>query len=393
MSASALLAEERRLMYVALTRARHQCVITTLQVAEDSGTQPSRFLHELDVPWVQPDRRPRYTTSLPALVGQLRSTASDTERTPAIRQAALRTLAELAQVADDEGAALVPAAAVTRWWGMREVSHRESPIRDAGKPVHLSGSAIDSIEGCPLKWFLEHDVHAEVPRGEATKFGSVIHAVADYVAKGEVPVDLDAADACVDRVWRDLRFEAPWQSDAERAIAREAIARFLNYHLAASRTLIATEGEYTAVIEVPTPDGGKAEVRLRGFIDRVEQDSDGKYLPIDLKNMKTPPKEKEIPEHAQLGVYQLLLRQEGYDVGGAALVQLRADEKGSAEFPKVQKQDALPKESPTWIELKLGEAAQTLRDEAFDARENDLCQFCAYQTSCPTQKQGKQVLS
>ena len=393
MSASALLAEERRLMYVALTRARHQCVITTLQVAEDSGTQPSRFLNELDVPWVQPDRRPRYTTSLAALVGQLRATATDSQRSPAIRQAALRKLAELSHVADDEGDALVPAAETTRWWGMREVSHRDTPIRDAAKPVHLSGSAIDSIEGCPLKWFLEHDVHAEVPRGEATKFGSVIHAVADYVAKGEVPDDLDAADAFVDRVWRDLRFEAPWQSEAERAIAREAIARFLNYHLAASRTLIATEGEYTAVIEVPTPDGGSAVVQLRGFIDRVEQDSDGKYLPIDLKNMKKPPGEKEIPEHAQLGVYQLLLREAGYEVGGAALVQLRADEKGSAEFPKVQKQEALPEESPTWIELKLGDAAQILRDEAFDARENDLCQFCAYRTSCPTQKQGKQVLS
>ena len=393
MSPSALLAEERRLMYVALTRARRQCVVTTLQVAQEAGTQPSRFLSELDVPWVQSDRRPRFMTSLPALVGKLRLTALDSEQSPAIRQAAMRTLDELGACVDDDGEALVPAANPSTWWGMQTLSQREIPVRKSDAPIRLSGSAIDSIAACPLKWFLEHDVHAEVVRGEATKFGSVIHAVADFIAKGEVPQDLDAADAFVDRVWRDLRFEAPWQSAAERAVAREAIRRFLNYHQAAQRELVGTEDEYSAQIEVPTPDGGIEQVELRGFIDRIERDDEGNYVPIDLKNMKNAPAEKEIPEHAQLGVYQLLLREAGYDVGGAALVQLRTNEKGNPDFPKVQMQEALAQESPTWIELKLADAAQTLREEAFDARENSLCKFCAYRTSCPTQKQGQQVLS
>ena len=393
MSPSALLAEERRLLYVAITRARYSCVITTLQLFEDSGSQPSRFLEELEVPWVAADRRRRFTTSLSELVAKLRLAATDPQSSLAIRQAAIRKLSELAVIVDDSGQPLVPAALPTTWWGIRNQTQRDEPIRAVDKPIGLSGSAIDSIADCPLRRFLEHDVHADVARGEATKFGSVVHAVADFIAKGEVPQDLDAADAFVDRVWRDLRFAAPWQSTAERAIAREAIARFLNYHQATERQLVATEDHYEARVEVPTPNGGSEEIDLRGFIDRVELDEQGRYLPIDLKNMKTPPADKEIPDYAQLGVYQVLLREAGHEVGGAALVQLRADEKGNAQFPKVQKQEPLPNESPTWIDIKLGEAAEILRTENFEARENKFCQFCAYRSTCPVQIRGGQVLS
>ncbi len=71
-------------------------------------------------------------------------------------------------------------------------------------------------------------------------------------------------------------------------------------------------------------------------------------MPIDLKNMRRPFADKDIPEHGQLGVYQLLIRaggleptdaddaeavgdREPVEVGGAALVQLRVD--ASREWP------------------------------------------------------------
>ena len=100
-------------------------------------------------------------------------------------------------------------------------------MRAADLPISLSGSGLDSILGCPLKWFLEHEVRAETPRGTATSFGSVVHAVADFVAKGDIAETLEDMDAEVDRVWSELRFEAGWQSESERREARAALARFL----------------------------------------------------------------------------------------------------------------------------------------------------------------------
>ncbi|MDO8732786.1 MAG: ATP-dependent DNA helicase [Actinomycetota bacterium] len=388
-----LLAEERRLLYVAITRARRSCVLAVVQTADESGPQPSRFLDELQVPWYNSQARLPSITALPVLIARLRVTALDSESPPGLRAAALDQLRQLSAHRDDAGEVLIPAAQPERWWGVLEPTELHIPLRPADRPIGLSGSAIENIITCPLKWFLEHDVHADVARGEATKFGSVIHALADFIAKGEVPDELDAADEWIDRVWSDLRFEAPWQSVSERRLAREALARFLKYQHQAERELFATEESRIAVIEVPTPDGGVEQVRIHGLLDRIEIDHLGRQVAIDLKNMKRPPADSDVPEHAQLGMYQLLLRENGAEVGGAALVQLRKGTTADPESPKVQLQAALDSQSPTWIELELGEAAELLRSERFEARVNKFCDFCTYRSICPAQAAGEQVIS
>lgn len=391
-SPATLLAEERRLLYVAITRARRLCVLTALDSGDDSGPQPSRFLAELGLEVHRADARPGTPASLPALVAELRRTAVDPEASEALREAAVQRLAALALEHDASGEPLVPALQPHRWWGLAEPSHRSAPVRAPDAPIALSGSSVESLLACPLRRFLERDAHAEVMRGEATKFGSVVHAVAEFIAKGEVADDLDEADAWISRVWRDLRFEAAWQGASERELAREALARFLTYHRAEARELVATEQQHRVTLDVPTPDGGTEQVRLTGKLDRIEVDEQGRLVPIDLKNMKHPPRAADLPTHAQLGVYQLLLRASGAEVGGAALVQLRASERGHPEAPLVQFQEPLEDAAPTWIEVELGAAAQLLREERFEARAGTSCTFCSYQPACPAQPRGTQVV-
>ncbi len=387
-----LLAEERRLFFVALTRAREVVTVAALASDVEGGPQPSRFLADLGVPAERIAGRPAYGASLLGLVAELRAALADPAASPALLDAAAAQLAALASATDADGTPLVPLASPEHWWGTAPLSHRDEPIRPPTEPVRLSGSRLEGLLDCPLKWFLEHDVHAEVQRGPATKFGSVVHALAEYVAKGEVPADLAAVDPLVDRVWADLRFEAPWQSAVERAEARSALRRFLAYHLRADRTLESTEQHVAAEVEVPTPAGEQVKVTLTGFLDRLERDSRGRAVAIDLKNMRNGIPADQVPEHAQLGIYQQILRASGEDVGGAALVQLRVPAARDAEDPKVQMQQALPDQSPTWIERKIGEGAYTLLSEAFAARPGRQCRYCSYQSVCPSQAAGKQVV-
>jgi superfamily I DNA/RNA helicase len=379
--------EERNLFYVACTRAREQLNVCVVDGGDDGADEPSRFIDDVLAGGAADERvsgHPQSLTTWDGLVAELRGALMDPGTPSDDRAAAAELLAAAASLRDATGAALVPLADPVTWWGAADVTVGQRPVRDETQPIAMSGSRLDDLIACPLKWFLEQDVRAETPRGSATQFGSIIHAVAEYIAKGEASPE--EVDVLIERVWGRVPFQAGWQSESERRAAQEALARFLAYHAAAQRELVATECNMRADIEVATVDGPDT-VRLTGFADRIERDADGRLVPIDLKNMKNPPPDSKVPEHGQLGVYQLLIERDppaDLDTavsGGAALVQLR---EGTVDgFPKVQFQAPIT-DDPMWIVDRLGEAVSILRREEFTPRVGKHCDYCAFKASCPT---------
>tara|TARA_B110000858_G_scaffold98649_1_gene113439 strand:- start:835 stop:1665 length:831 start_codon:yes stop_codon:yes gene_type:complete len=255
----------------------------------------------------------------------------------------------------------------------------------------MSGSSLDSLLECPLKWFLDREVKAQVSRGSATAFGSIVHAIAEYVAKGELDQNPEQIQELISDSWQALAYEAHWQSDSDLAQAYKAAELFLDYHNLTPRVFVVAEGRYQVSLTVTTPSGKPERIDLNGILDRVEIDESGRLVAIDFKNVKSPPTKAAIVQNGQLGIYQLLLRDhqvveldaEGEDPPfGAALVQLRVE----ASRPKVQIQEAINfDDSPTWIEVKLGEAAEIIRSEAFVPQVNPSCRYCSYTLVCPTQ--------
>ncbi len=405
---SDLLVEERNLFYVACTRARTHLTIAFVDASTDTGDRPSRFIDDVlarnpGITLTPPPMRTPRLASWDGLVADLRLALQDPQTDPMILDGAAQRLAHIASLQTPGGRALVPAADPDHWWGTFGLTPGVLPVRDPDAPVSLSGSSLDSLIECPLHWFLDHEVHAEVSRGSATAFGSVVHAVAEYVAKGDISAEIDTMDALVDNVWSRLHFDARWQSRAERAAARIALERFLTYHLRAERALLGTEDRLRALVDVVLPDGRTDVVALSGFVDRIEADDQGRPIAIDLKTMRTPPSDTQVPDHGQLGIYQLLLARdpragalagaEPVEPGGAALVQLRLEQGTGDPGPKVQLQPALEiSEEPTWVEERLGAAVQIIRDEGFTAHRNKACTYCAFTRVCPTTPEGEQVL-
>ncbi|WP_327353576.1 ATP-dependent helicase [Streptomyces sp. NBC_01304] len=396
----ALLAEERRLFYVAATRARTRLVVTAVKAPADDGDQPSRFLTELGVEPRDITGRPRRPLSVAALVAELRATTVDPRVTDALREAAAQRLAKLAALSDEDGRPLVPSAHPYRWWGMYEPTHSKIPLRDRDKPVALSGSALDQLANtCALQWFLGREVKADAPASVAQGFGNVVHVLADEVASGRTPADLDVLMERLDSVWDALAFDAPWKSAQEKEHARVALERFLQWHVMdrAGRTPVASEHDFDVTLEA----GGEYAVRIRGSMDRVETDAEGRAYVVDFKTGKNAPTAAEVARHPQLAVYQLAVREGALDTafdgdrppsGGAELVQLRkpaAKKDGGETLPKVQAQQPLEGE---WVGDLLATAAGKVLDERFTPTSGQHCTHCAFQASCSAVPEGRHIV-
>ncbi|GFM99234.1 helicase UvrD [Streptomyces fulvorobeus] len=395
----ALLAEERRLFYVAATRARDRLVVTAVKAPADDGDQPSRFLTELGVEPRDVAGRPRRPLAVAALVAELRATTVDPAASGTLREAAAHRLARLAALTDEEGQPLVPAAHPYRWWGLDEPTRSAVPLRDRDHPVALSGSALDQLANtCALQWFLGREVKADAPATAAQGFGNVVHVLADEVASGRTPADLDVLMERLDSVWNGLAFDAPWKSGQEKEHARAALERFLRWHVMdrAGRTPVASEHDFDVTLEA-----GEYAVRVRGSMDRVEKDAEGRAYVVDFKTGKASPTREEVAAHPQLAVYQLAVREGALDEvfdgqrpesGGAELVQLRLPapkKEGGDALPRVQAQEPL---SGEWVPDLLATAAGRVLDERFTPSTGQHCAHCAFRASCSAQPEGRQVV-
>ncbi|SDK91978.1 UvrD-like helicase C-terminal domain-containing protein [Streptomyces indicus] len=396
----ALLAEERRLFYVATTRARERLVVTAVKAPAEDGDQPSRFLTELGVEPKDITSRPRRPLSVASLVAELRATTVDPRASEELREAAAVRLARLAALSDEDGRPLVPSAHPYRWWGMYEPTHSKVPLRDRDRPVALSGSALDQLANtCSLQWFLGREVKADTPATAAQGFGNVVHVLADEVASGRAPADLDVLMARLDSVWDALSFDAPWKSQQEKQNARVALERFLRWHVDtnATRTPVATEHGFDLTLET-----GDVEVRIRGSMDRVETDAQGRAYVVDFKTGKNAPTAAEVERHPQLAVYQLAVREGALDEvfdgerplpGGAELVHLRQPapkRDGGEALPRVQAQG--PLNEGEWVGDLLANAAGKVLDERFAPSSGQHCTHCSFQASCSARPEGRHIV-
>jgi superfamily I DNA/RNA helicase/RecB family exonuclease len=393
-----LLADERRLFYVACTRARQRLVVTAVASTDDDGEQPSRFLSEL-----YPDDaghrvthvegRPRRPLSLAGLVAELRRTVADDRFPEPLREAAAVRLARLTRE-HRAGTVRVPGADPATWWGTLAWSEGREPLRPPDEPVVVSASALTSLTTCPAQWFLHREAGAERSTTQAQGFGNVVHALADRIGRGAEALDgrtrgevVDALMHHVDAVWGQIPFRTPWSSGREREEVRHALERFLVKHEAAARQLVATEVLLRA--EVTLPDGQR--VLLHGYADRLELDAQGRIVVVDLKTGKGRPTQDELDEHPQLGLYQLAVEHgavPGHDhPGGAELWQLRQEVGGGmrVQHQEVQQPGA---DGVRVIDRQLMEAATRLRNEAFPARPGTHCQHCEFERFCPATTAG-----
>lgn len=370
---SSLRDEEWRLFYVAVTRARRRLVVTA--VDSPDGTAPSRLLDALDER-VLADGARRHSAvprllSLPALVAELRAAVADSGGTDRRREQAASELARLA-------AAGVPGADPATWWAALPLSD-DRPVRGDDEQVWISPSKVERFSTCGLQWILESSGGSSGP-GASQSVGTLVHDVATLAV--DATVDLDTLLVRLDESWAQLDLGGPWYSRHQREEARKMLERLRAWiGRAEARELIGCELDFEV---------GLGRAVLRGRVDRLERDTDGRLVVVDLKTGSSQPKKADLDAHPQLGAYQVAVEHGGFSdhgrtSGGAELLYVKKSSKSHEQAALSATED------PRWAEDLVGRVADGMAAATFVATENKHCRMCTVATSCPLVARGRQV--
>jgi superfamily I DNA/RNA helicase/RecB family exonuclease len=386
---AARLAEERRLFYVAVTRARRELVATAVR---SDDQQPSRFLDEL-VP-TDSDERPLSRVprglDLAAVVAELRAVVTSPVADPVTDQSSPRVdgrasirkagaAAQLARLA----AAGVRGADPADWYGLGEMTD-ERPLVDDGEPVRVSPSRLEAFRRCPLRWMLESS-GGTTSSSTSQGLGTLVHALAQQAADEDL--DADELQARLATAIERVDLGSGWFAIRQRERATEMVRKLAVWMRTNPRAFVAAELAFKVTV-------GRAV--LKGQVDRLESDDNGRLVVVDLKTGKGQPKKDELPSNAQLGAYQLAVEHgafvdlpgAGQTAGGAELVQLGTGTQNAT----TQRQDALAdSDDPGWALDMVEQSAEGMAGQIFDAIDNDMCRSCPVRTSCPVRDEGRQV--
>jgi superfamily I DNA/RNA helicase/RecB family exonuclease len=331
--------EERRLFYVAMTRARDSL---TIYGRRGRGREPA------------PD-------------GYLRDLLKDPSLSPWLRQrGALEFQVELFA----EEAPVLPGSPVSEWL-------RLPPAFDLG--ATLSASALQTYEICPLQFKLEREwrIPGEVPA--AMEFGATIHRIllAYYtsVRSGRTIQD----DQLIELFKSDLLaagIEEKYQYQLYEQQGIEQLREFLN---SCKRT--------------PVPEVRHTEERFEmqigpskvvGRIDRIDQLSNGRVAIIDYKTGR-PKSQEDADKSLQLSIYALAAREKwGYQADQIAFYNLEENSSVVTRRSDAQLQEC---------RHKVQEVAGKIAAQEFDAKPGFYCGFCSYRSLCPATEKRLYTIS
>ena len=238
------------------------------------------------------------------------------------------------------------------------------------------------MQRCSLRWLLERHGGGARPTPEQG-VGNLVHAAA-----------MLATDAQVDRAtlidyvagrFDEIELSARWLAGRERQRAEQMVDKLIGWLADNPRRLAAIEAAFMVNLDQVT--------QIKGRVDRLEVDEQGRLVVIDLKTGKTTSvTEADLPEQPQLGAYQAAIEagafaEWGEESGGAALVQL-----GSHTGVKEQVQPPLSEAAdPGWAAELVKRTAATMAAATFQAVVNAKCRTCPVRTSCPVDVKGRHV--
>ena len=380
--------EERRLFYVAMTRAQNLLFITYAKKYGQNvrETKPSKFLDDIKF-----DKN-----SLIEVVKFEGSTGEtllqEEERIEKIKQqlqeeavrslnqmhlkSAVQRIIELAKVkyfeengsTDNFNPSDILKVDNTDRNLDAELQGKKVPLFNKDD-LRLSASKIGTYQDCPLKFKFENILGVPTPPRTYFDIGTSVHAVAEHLTElqkdGTEPTE-ELAQEILAKEWNSNAFQSETQENQAREKAKEMVRTYLKWIKENPNTPVAVEQRFT--IEI----GG---VPFNGFIDRVEKTSDGEFEVVDFKTGAVYENSKSIKENPQMNIYAL----------GTEKLYGKLPRKTSLFYLKHDKivPNEIEKEQVEKVKGSIEENVKSILNEEFEATPSyQVCRNCEFWDIC-----------
>src|SRR5271163_3090056 len=344
------LQEERRLFYVALTRAERLLTLSTLV---NKRKKPSPFLDDF-------------------LANAKIKTQDTHQLTPTVHvPPALENSGPEADSSDPTQlfpASSEPTRAYSRVALWAKAFHPPRP-----EPLQLSASAIDAYDRCPMRYMFQYVWGIRGGAHAMATFGNVMHRtikefVAEFSTRKKVP--LEEVLAIYDREWSAAGFIDEYHEEEYRKAGREQLEAFHRTYSGAPADVLYQEKTFELPLE--------HDVIVTGRMDQVNRIEGNQVEIIDYKTGR-PKDAKAAAKDLQLGVYALAA-EEVLDLDPVRLVfyNLMTNEgvAGTRDAKALKE-----------TREKIAEVADRIRARDFAAKPGFGCGFCDYKPLCPAHEQ------
>ena len=378
--------EERRLFYVAMTRAENQLFL--FYPKRYSGNvnekEPSQFLLELEyeknpyINLIDVKESGKFYMTSEDLVERIKLNLQN-EAANSINQmhlkSAIHRIIELSRIKhfekygsyDDFKPESILKVDVNDVNLTLELEGKRQPLINK-ELLTLSPSSIKAYNDCPLKFKFQKIMRVPRPAGKATDLGTVIHAVVEELAKQKakgIKLTKKKALKKLEELWIFRSYQSKTDEDAAMERAKIMIDAYLDWEEESENKLIDTEISFKVKI------GG---VIFTGKIDRLEENPKGKLEIVDFKSGSSVISKNKAKVDPQLNIYAKAVKEmKGEFPVKASLFYL---EKKMVEYE-------VSAESVNAALAPIEEMTKDILAEKFEPTPSTgACMFCPYQSIC-----------
>jgi len=256
---------------------------------------------------------------------------------------------------------------------------QERPPRDSTSLERLSPSRASDFKVCPQLFKFRSIDRLPEPVTVHQARGTTAHLALQRL------FDLDAVKRTPEtlydlfrQAWGEVRADDEYTDlfssvEEERAWGLESLTLLANYFAVEDPAAIEPLDRELDMIE--DLDG----IVIRGILDRIDRDSEGKLVITDYKTGKAPPERFAIPAFFALKIYGVLIRKRtGETPRELRLMYLNGPTMYRLEVDDAQL-DAMDKQlRALWAAIE-----RAMSNERFPPRPGRLCDWCAFQPMCP----------